>query len=171
LEEDAAAMGAVNTILFRNGTLKGFNTDVYGFQKSLEPLLKPHHTKALVLGTGGAAKAVIFALQKMGIAHQSVSRTAGKNILSYADLNEAIIQEHSLIIQTTPLGMYPATENCPDIPYSFLNQTHLLYDLVYNPSETLFLKKGREKGAKVKNGLEMLHLQAERAWFIWNNIR
>jgi shikimate dehydrogenase len=168
LHPAAAAMGAVNTILFKNGKSKGFNTDVYGFQKSLEPLLKAHHTHALVLGTGGASKAVVYALNELGISWKYVSRTGNETQLSYQDLTPEIIAQHTLIINTSPVGMYPNVSDCPEIPYDAIGSQHLLYDLVYNPAETLFLTKGKAQGAEIKNGLEMLHLQAERAWEIWS---
>ena len=169
----AEKIGAVNVIKITwdnlNYTLKGYNSDITGFKKSIFPLLTIDHKKALVLGTGGASKAVVAALEQLNIDFRHVSRTPeDENTLSYEQLNEDIISEHKLIINTTPLGMYPKTDACPDIPYEALTPGHLLYDLVYNPEETLFLKKGKEKGAKTKNGLEMLHLQAEEAWRIWN---
>lgn len=168
LHPAAAAMGAVNTILFKNGKSKGFNTDVFGFQKSLEPLLEAHHTHALVLGTGGASKAVVYALNELGIQWKYVSRKGSENILSYKDLTPEIIAQYNLIINTSPVGMYPHVNECPELPYEAIGSQHLLYDLVYNPAETLFLTKGKAQGAAIKNGLEMLHLQAERAWEIWN---
>ncbi len=169
----AEKIGAVNVIKITwdnlNYTLKGYNSDITGFKKSIFPLLTIDHKKALVLGTGGASKAVVAALEQLNIDFRFVSRTPkDDNTLTYEQLNADIISEHKLIINTTPLGMYPKTDSCPDIPYEALTQEHLLYDLVYNPEETLFLKKGKEKGAKTKNGLEMLHLQAEEAWRIWN---
>ncbi|MBI3502433.1 MAG: shikimate dehydrogenase [Bacteroidetes bacterium] len=167
IDEAAKKVGAVNCIKISNHKLKGYNTDIVGFEKSLQPLLKLHPKKALVLGTGGAAKAVKYILDMLKISFRSVSRS--KNHFSYSDINRSIIQECSLIINTTPLGMFPNSNNCPDIPFEFLTRKHLLYDLIYNPEETLFLKKGKEKGSQIKNGLEMLHLQAEEAWRIWNN--
>ena len=169
----AEKIGAVNVLKITwdnlNYTLKGYNSDITGFKKSIFPLLTIDHKKALVLGTGGASKAVVAALEQLNIDFRHVSRTPkDDNTLTYEQLNADIISEHKLIINTTPLGMYPKTDSCPDIPYEALTPEHLLYDLVYNPEETLFLKKGKEKGAKTKNGLEMLHLQAEEAWRIWN---
>ena len=169
----AEKIGAVNVIKITwnnlNYKLKGYNSDIVGFRASLFPLLTIDHKKALVLGTGGASKAVAEALNLLNIDFKYVSRSPkGSGIIAYEDLNEEIVAEYKLIINTTPLGMYPNVDNCPDIPYDAITPGHLLYDLVYNPEETLFLKKGREKGAKTKNGLEMLYLQAEEAWRIWN---
>ncbi len=172
-------IGAVNTVkVLADGKLMGYNTDVFGFEKSITPLLHAHHNKALILGNGGASQAVKFILQKLNISFQMVSRTKesgneseneneSENILVYADLTPSLIAEHTLIINTTPLGMHPNLESCPDIPYDGIGKEHLLFDLVYNPLETLFLKKARIQGAQTKNGEEMLHLQAERALEIW----
>lgn len=169
LSPQALEIGAVNTIQFIDGKLIGHNTDVYGFQTSLEKILSApqFQSKALVLGTGGASKAVIYALQKLSIPYQYVSRSAATDILSYEMLSPEIIQEHLIIINTTPLGMAPNTDTCPLLPYLAIGQKHILFDLVYNPKQTLFMKKGLEQGAKSINGLEMLHLQAEKAWSIW----
>ncbi|KAA3640402.1 MAG: shikimate dehydrogenase [Bacteroidetes bacterium] len=171
LDEAAEAVGAVNTIRKKDGKLKGFNTDIYGFEQSLVNLLdtrdhKPE--KALVLGTGGAAKAVIYVLKKLNIDSHTVSRHAGKGYFTYDDLNDHIIGEHRLIINTTPLGMSPNINNLPLIPYPSLGPEHFLFDLVYNPAITAFLAKGKNAGAAISNGLEMLYLQAEKAWDIWN---
>ncbi|MFH1004340.1 MAG: shikimate dehydrogenase [Bacteroidota bacterium] len=167
-DETAKEIGAVNCIIRRQ--MAGYNTDVFGFEQSLKPLLKHHHNKALVLGTGGASKAIQYVLRKLKIDYLLVSRTKneeqGTKIL-YSDLNKEIIFSHSLIINTTPLGMFPDINYCADIPYEFLSSKHLLYDLNYNPAETLFLKKGKERRTEIKNGMEMLHLQAEKAWEIW----
>lgn len=169
VDEKARKIGAVNTIkVTKKGRLKGYNTDEFGFRKSLKPLLQSNHKKALVLGTGGASKAVAFALQKLNIDYKFVSRKATTNNFSYKDLTKEILESFSIIINCTPLGTHPNVEVCPDIPYQFLTRHHLLYDLIYNPSETLFLQKGKKKGAIIKNGLEMLELQAEKAWVIWN---
>ncbi len=168
LEPDAAVIGAVNTIQFKDGLLKGFNTDHIGFRDSLKPLLLDHHKKALVLGTGGSSKAVRFALAELGIEISGVSRDPKEGDLSYLQLTSEIISNHKLIINTTPLGMYPAINDAPEIPYDSIGRKHLLYDLIYNPEETVFLRKGKERGAEVKNGEEMLILQAEAAWDIWN---
>jgi shikimate dehydrogenase len=147
--------------------LEGFNTDVYGFEESLKPLLRKQHTKALVLGHGGAARAVTYVLKKLHIEYSIVSRKASHLHLSYSDLTKEDIQNHKLIIDTTPVGTYPDIHEQVDIPYSGIGKQHLLYDLVYNPFETEFLKRGRLQGAVTKNGLEMLHLQAEKSWEIW----
>lgn len=179
-ELDAASakrIGAVNTIKFLpDGTLKGYNTDYYGFRISLEQWLEnltliPIQLKALVLGNGGAAKAVFAALEDLGIEYTIVSRQPEHHsaIISYHDLTAGVITDHSLIINTSPVGTYPKTEECPAIPYELLGPNHLLYDLVYNPAETLFLKKGKAQGAQIHNGLPMLQLQAEKAWEIWNS--
>jgi shikimate dehydrogenase len=171
----AGRIGAVNTIkIYPDGITKGFNSDYYGFKQSLEDWLKkldrtPHPMKALILGTGGASKAVAIALQDLYIPYQYVSRTSSSSSLAYEDLTQEILTSHQLIINTTPLGMYPSIEACPPIPYEYLGSAHLLYDLVYNPLETLFMKKGIAQGAAAFNGLEMLHLQAEKSWEIWNN--
>ena len=167
----ALKVGAVNTIkISKKGKLKGYNTDVFGFKNSLKPLLKKHHKKALILGTGGASKAVAFVLKKLEIKYLFVSRNPeGKKQISYTELTEEIIKKHSLIINCTPLGTHPNIEACPAILYEFLNEQHLLYDLIYNPKETLFLQKGKQQGTAIKNGLEMLELQAEKAWKIWNS--
>jgi shikimate dehydrogenase len=175
LDESAAAVGAVNTIKIENGRRIGFNTDTIGFKHSLQPIVDAKYgtgtnalPKALVLGTGGAAQAVLFVLKSMNIAAQTVSRKRGTNTISYEDLTPAVMSAHKLIINTTPLGMSPQTETFPEIPYDLLTQAHFLYDLVYNPEKTTFLKKGEQQGAGIKNGLEMLYLQAEAAWEIWN---
>ena len=174
LDKDTAKIGAVNVIkIIRlpKGKVKlvGYNSDIIGFTQSIEPLLQPHHTKALILGTGGASKAVFHGLDNLGIKATFVSRTKkSDDILTYRELTPEIMQEHTVIVNTTPLGMYPKVDFCPDIPYEQLTPNHLLYDLLYNPNETLFMKKGKEKGAVVKNGLEMLLLQAFASWEIWN---
>ncbi|MGB0931701.1 MAG: shikimate dehydrogenase family protein [Chitinophagales bacterium] len=169
ISEEAREVGAVNTIrIDKDGKKTGFNTDVYGFENSLRPLLKPHHQKALILGTGGASKAIVYVLQKLGISPQLVSRNPSENQLKYDDIDEQTMNTHHLIINTTPLGMSPKIHDFPDLPYQFANEKHLFFDLVYNPEKTIFLIKGKLKGADFKNGLEMLYLQAERAWEIWN---
>ena len=169
LNNEAAAIGAVNTIKFINGKKNGYNTDCYGFEMSLKPLLKPYHTNALILGTGGASKAVEYVLKKLGISFQYVSRNKTANTINYDELDELIIHHSKLIINSTPLGMYPNIENSPDISYDFITDKHLLYDLIYNPEETQFLKEGKQREAQTKNGLEMLYLQAEKSWEIWNS--
>ena len=162
----AEQIGAVNTIKIENGKKIGFNTDWIGFKKSLEPLLKPHHKKALILGTGGASKAVIYALKQLQIQTLIVSRNGET---TYEDLSEEIIHNHTIIINCTPVGTFPNTDLAPEIPYQFITKNHLVYDLIYNPAETLFLKKCKENGAVTKNGLEMLEIQAEESWKIWNS--
>ena len=173
LDDTAASIGAVNVIRFdydNNGkaTLTGFNTDAIGFENSLKPFLKPHHKKALILGTGGASKAILYTLQQLGIECSYVSRSTREGQLTYSDLNEEILNDNLLIVNATPLGTFPKTDACPDIPYQFLTDKHLLFDVVYNPAETLFIKKGRDAGATALNGEEMLIGQAIAAWEIWN---
>jgi shikimate dehydrogenase len=171
----ATKVKAVNTIKFirqEDGRLllKGYNTDIYGFETSLRPLLKSYHKKALILGTGGASKAIKFILHKLGINFISASIEELKdNEISYENIDGAMIEDRQLIINATPLGTYPKVDTCPAIPYKYITPKHVLFDLVYNPEETLFLKKGRESGAKTMNGLQMLHLQAEKSWEIWND--
>lgn len=170
LDETARKIGAVNTIKFKNGKLIGFNSDYQGFLQSLQgffPCYSPSH--AMVLGSGGASKAVQVALNTLEIPYKVVTRKPSENQVSYDQLTASCISSNALIINTTPVGTFPNTDAAPDIPYEFLSSHHYLYDLVYNPAETLFLKKGREHGAKTKNGMEMLSLQAEVAWQIWNN--
>ena len=175
LDNVAAEIRAVNTIkVLRQGgkvILKGFNTDAFGFRASLIPLLKPSHTRALILGTGGASKAVKYVLKNLGIDTTYVSRTGvDENRLSYKQLTGEIISKTGVIVNTSPVGMYPHIVECPEIPYEFLTDAHLLYDLIYNPVETRFLTNGRIKGATITNGLQMLHLQAEKSWEIWNSL-
>jgi shikimate dehydrogenase len=149
--------------------LEGYNTDMYGFEKSLSPFLKLEPDNALILGDGGAAKAVKQVLQNKAISYKSVTRRPDGNNLLFTDLTPQIIGDHKIIINTTPVGTYPNVDECPPIPYEALTSDHLLFDLIYNPEQTLFLKKGAEQGATTKNGYEMLVLQAERAWEIWNS--
>jgi shikimate dehydrogenase len=174
LSTDAQQIGAINTIKFKteNNNIKliGYNTDVYGFEYSLKEHLQTSHNQALILGTGGASLAVKYVLEKLGIAYRFVSRTPSIGQLSYEDIDSQTIKNHTLIINTTPLGMYPKIDQCPPLPYEALTPEHYLYDLVYNPEETLFLQKGKAQGCKIKNGLQMLHLQAEKAWQIWNDL-
>jgi shikimate dehydrogenase len=171
ISDEAKEIGAVNTILINRQNdqiiLSGYNTDVYGFGESLRPLLEPHHTSALILGTGGASKAVKFALTKLGVDFIQVSRNRSEKTLAYEDLSRKIIEDHKIIINTTPLGTYPKVEECPPLPYKYLSSNHLLYDLVYNPAVTAFLNQGLTHHCRTKNGLEMLHLQAEKSWEIW----
>ena len=173
LSEEAKSIGAVNVIkVYQQENkirLKGFNTDVIGFTESLQPLLNPTHKKALILGTGGASKAVQFGLQQLNIEPLFVSRRNCDNTLTYSQLTSKVMKEHTVVINCTPVGMHPHTDECPEIPYEFIGEGHILYDLVYNPEETLFLKKGKAVGATTKNGLEMLLLQAKAAWNIWTN--
>lgn len=169
LSKKAAKIGAVNTIRFtKNGNLKGYNTDCFGFEESLYPLLQQHHKKALILGTGGASKAVAFALEQLGILYAFVSREASGNTIDYDRINTTTFDNYQIIINCTPLGMSPNVDECPPLPYEFFTPDHIAYDLIYNPEEPLFLKKAKEQGAVTKNGLEMLVLQAEKAWKIWN---
>jgi shikimate dehydrogenase len=160
---------ACNCIKISNGKLIGYNTDVMGFEQSLLPQLKSHHTSALILGNGGAAEAVKFVLQKLNINYKTVSRKLNNGShLTYADLNEPIISKHTLIINTTPLGTSPNVNECAAIPYQYLTAQHFLFDLVYNPAKTLFLQKGEKQGAAIQNGYDMLLIQAEESWRIWN---
>jgi shikimate dehydrogenase len=173
LNEAAREIGAVNTVKITRSTtgifLKGFNTDTYGFETSLKPLLKPHHKKALILGTGGASKALKYVLRKLGIEFISASiEELKEDEIRYEDIDEKVMAERLLIINATPLGTYPKVDGCANIPYKFLTDKHLLFDLVYNPEITRFLAQGMEKGAIVKNGYEMLLLQAKKSYEIWN---
>lgn len=169
-ETDAAVeqIGACNCIKIKEGKLHGFNTDYIGFTHSLQQHLGPHHKHALVLGTGGSSVAVQYALRQLDIAYKLVSRQKGPQTLSYEEVNDAVVKEHLLIINTTPLGMFPAVDAAPALPYHSLTRQHLLFDLVYNPEKTLFLQKGEERGAAICNGHQMLVLQAEAAWKVWN---
>lgn len=173
LDEPVKQIGAVNVIkVLPNGKLKGYNSDFHGFKKSLLSFLPSDCSlieKALVLGTGGAAKAVKAVLKSLNIPYTEVSRKSEGNTLGYENLSESVIKKHKLIINTTPLGMHPKTQSFPAIPYQHITEEHYLFDLVYNPEETVFMKMGAEKGARTKNGLEMLTLQAEKAWNIWNS--
>lgn len=169
LSKKAEKIGAVNTIKFtKKGKLKGYNTDYYGFKKALEPLLLPHHKSALILGTGGAAKAVSFALNELGIYHAFVSREAKENTIDYSLLNVTTFDNFQIIINCTPLGTSPDIKSFPPIPYQYLTEKHIAFDLVYNPAESQFLKKAKKKGATIKNGYDMLVIQAEKSWRIWN---
>ena len=174
LDTDAAAIGAVNVIRInrispKETELVGYNSDVIGFSRYIEPQLEPHHKKALILGTGGASKAVNFGLKKLGLETLFVSRSRhDEHTLTYQELTPELMDEYKVIVNTTPVGMYPNADEYPDIPYECLTHKHLLYDLLYNPDTTLFMKKGSEQGAVVKNGIEMLLLQAFEAWDIWN---
>ena len=168
IDDEAKLIGAVNTIkIDKRGRLTGFNTDVYGFEESLKPRLKKSHKKALVLGTGGASKAVCYVLDKLKIDYLLVSRSPEKTQISYTDLNRSLLEKYTIIINCTPLGTYPKVEEYPKIPYDCITKKHLLYDLIYNPEKTRFLKEGEKRGADISNGLKMLELQAEKSWKIW----
>lgn len=173
ISPEARAIGAVNVIKVNhkgNKTeLKGYNSDVIGFTQSIEPLLERYHRKALVLGTGGASKAIIFSLKSLGIETLTVSRYERHGCVRYEDITPEMIKEYNVIVNCTPCGMYPQTDDCPNLPYEAMDGHTLLYDLIYNPDETLFLKKGKAQGATVKNGLEMLLLQAFASWNFWNS--
>lgn len=174
LSPEANEAGAVNCIKIDrssgNPYLTGYNTDIYGFEQSIKPLLKTKHRKALILGTGGSSAAVAYVLRYLGIHFYYVSRKPHKSDqIKYDSLTREIIREHLLIINATPVGMFPNTSQFPDIPYEWITPDHLLFDLVYNPAETLFLKKGKVKGAITKNGQQMLHFQAEKSWEIWQS--
>ena len=173
IDVDAKEIGAVNCISIdqsgENPFLKGYNTDVYGFAESLKPLLEKHHQKALIFGDGGAAKAIKYVLKQLNIPYLVVVRNAAPNAILYSAVTKEMLSEYKLLIDTTPLGMLPNLESYPVIPYQYITPEHLAYDLVYNPEETVFLSKAKEQGAKIKNGFEMLHLQAERSWEIWND--
>ena len=159
---------ACNCIRKFQGELYGYNTDVIGFEKSLLPFLQPQHTTALILGTGGAAAAVAWVLSKLHIQYQIVSRVEGEGVIPYSSVTAAVIDNHKLIINTTPVGTFPKVDTAPTIPYHALTAQHHLYDLVYNPAKTLFMSKGAAQGATTQNGLAMLHIQAEESWNIWN---
>lgn len=164
LDETAEAIGAVNVVHQR----VGYNTDCLGFIDSIRPLLRNNDRLALVLGTGGASKAVCYGLRKLGIIPTLVSRTPKAGMLGYQDLTDEIMRTHTVIVNCTPLGMFPEIDACPDIPYELITARHLLFDCIYNPEETLFLRKGKAQGATIQNGLEMLYGQAKAAWKIWN---
>ena len=170
ISSDAKAIGAVNCIKIKNQKLIGYNTDIVGFENSFKPLLKPFHQNALILGSGGASKAVKFVLKKLNIPFISVARNpSNTDEIAYQSLTHHLIEEHQIIINCTPVGTFPSVNEFPQIPYESLTSNHFLFDLIYNPSETIFLKNGKEKGALIKNGLEMLELQAEKAWEIWTS--
>ena len=169
---EAQAIGAVNVIRVTHEgkkiKLKGFNSDVIGFTQSIEPMLENYHKKALVLGTGGASKAICYGLKNLGLETVCVSRYERPETICYKDITPEVVKEYNVIVNCTPLGMFPKTEQCPQLPYEALDEKNILYDLVYNPDVTLFMKKGAERGAQVKNGLEMLLLQAFVSWEMWN---
>jgi shikimate dehydrogenase len=174
LDPQAAAIGAVNTIAFGEVSgvrqLVGYNTDVIGFRASLEARLEVLPDRALVLGTGGSSKAVCFVLEQLGVKFFQVSRRPGSGLITYGELEGALVRSCGLVVNTTPLGMHPKADTCPDIPYTALGTEHLLYDLVYNPARTLFLRKGEEQGSQIMNGHDMLIRQAEASWRIWNSL-
>ena len=174
ISEEAKAIGAVNVVKCQLSTvncqlhLTGYNSDVIGFVNSIKPLLKPHHKKALILGTGGASKAIHYGLtKKLSMETLFVSRTAREGMITYEEVTSEVLKEYEVIVNCSPVGMYPHVDECPALPYEAMNENNLLYDLVYNPLETLFMKKGAAQGATVKNGLEMLHLQAIASWEFW----
>ncbi len=174
ISEEAKAIGAVNVVKCQLSTvncqlhLTGYNSDVIGFVESIRPLLKAHHKKALILGTGGASKAIRYGLEKkLGMKTLFVSRSAREGMITYEEVTAEVLKEYEVIVNCSPVGMYPHVDECPALPYEAMNENNLLYDLVYNPLETLFMKKGTEQGATVKNGLEMLHLQAIASWKFW----
>ncbi|MDE6688640.1 MAG: shikimate dehydrogenase [Prevotella sp.] len=172
ISPEARAIGAVNVIRVTHGgsnvKLKGFNSDVIGFTQSIEPMLEKHHQKALILGTGGASKAINYGLKSLGLETVYVSRFRRPETICYEDITPEVVKEYNVIVNCTPVGMFPKTEECPNLPYEAMNENNILYDLIYNPDETLFMKRGAEHGASVKNGLEMLLLQAFASWEFWN---
>lgn len=170
LNKKAREIGAVNTVKqTKKGKFIGYNTDCYGFEKSLQPFLKTHHKNALILGTGGASKAIAYSLKRLNISYDYVSRSQSKGVrYTYDALNEDVMKNYQIIINCTPLGTYPNIDNCPDIPYDYITKDYILFDLIYNPEETKFLKLGKAKQAIIINGLNMLKLQAEKAWSIWD---
>ena len=176
ISEEAKAIGAVNVVKVRKEGLTGYNSDVIGFVESIKPLLKPHHKKALILGTGGASKAIRYGLEKkLGLETAFVSRRKPdgssarrtERVFTYEEVTADLLKEYEVIVNCSPVGMYPHVNECPTLPYEAMNENNLLYDLVYNPLETLFMKRGAAQGATVKNGLEMLHLQAIASWEFW----
>lgn len=169
LDPGAEAIGAVNTIKLSDKGLKGYNTDAYGFEKALAPLLEPSHKKALILGTGGASKAIAFVCEKLGIPSKFVSRNPSDIQLYYDQLKPPVLKEYTIIINCTPLGIFPDVRRKPDIPYELITPGHILFDLIYNPDQTAFLKEGDKRGAIISNGQKMLENQAEKAWEIWNS--
>ncbi|MCC6369980.1 MAG: shikimate dehydrogenase [Bacteroidia bacterium] len=171
LSEDAKLIGAVNCIKIKDGKWIGYNADVYGFSQSIKPFLDNNHQKALILGTGGASKAVAYALKKLGVEIYFVTSGPKKteNSFLYSEINGYVMQAFKLIVNTTPLGTFPNVDQCPPLPYEHIGEQHLAFDLVYNPEKTLFLKNAETQGAIVVNGLSMLQLQAEKSWEIWNS--
>ncbi len=170
IEKEAKIIRAVNTVFIKNNKLIGYNTDVYGFFESLRPLLKKGDKKALVLGTGGASKSIAYVLSSIGIVPTFISRNPENGVrIHYDDLNKDLMEANQIIVNCTPIGTMPNSEKYPDIPYQYINETHLVYDLVYNPEKTKFLLKAEKQGARIQNGLKMLQLQAEKSWEIWNS--
>ncbi len=169
LSEEARQIGAVNCIRIDRGRLTGYNTDAYGFRRSLETLIGTQRPDALVLGTGGASEAVRFVLESLGIRYRMVSRSAGSDRLTYDELTREIVTEHRLIVNTTPVGMYPHTNEAPALPYDAIGEGHFLFDLIYNPAQTQFLAAGEKRGARTVNGAQMLIDQADKSWEIWNS--
>ena len=169
LSDDARNIGAVNVIRVRNGYLKGFNSDIIGFMGSIRPLLQPHHKKALILGTGGASRAIRVGLTQLGLQWKHVSRSAREDMFTYSELSPEILHEYEVIVNCSPVGMYPHVDESPAIPYESLTDRNLLFDCVYNPESTQFMQRGAQQGATVKNCLEMLHLQAIASWEFWNS--
>lgn len=172
LSPEARAIGAVNVIKVEHkdtkSVLRGYNSDVIGFTQSIEPMLEPIHRKALVLGTGGASKAIAYGLKSLGLEVQFVSRTQKTGTITYQQVDADMIREYNVIVNCTPCGMYPHVDTCPDLPYDAMDTHTILYDLIYNPDETLFMKRGAQHGATTKNGLEMLLLQAFASWNFWH---
>lgn len=168
MDETATKIGAVNCIKISEGKTRGFNTDAFGFEESFLPVLPKNISSALILGSGGSSKAVRYVLRKLGIDFKIVSRNPQQGEYSYTELDQKIISENKLIINTTPVGQFPDTHHCPQIPFQFISNEHFLFDLIYNPELTTFLMEGRKRGAQIKNGLEMLYVQAEKSWEIWN---
>lgn len=172
LSQEAKEIGAVNCVKIQNGKKTGYNTDAYGFGQSIKPFLDTNHERALILGTGGASKAVAYALKKVGVEVYFVTSSNTKekpNSFFYSELNEFVMNAFKLVVNTTPLGTSPKEKESPDLPYQFFGENHLAYDLIYNPEETEFLRKAKGAGALTINGLSMLHLQAEKSWEIWQN--
>ena len=169
LSPAATEINAVNTIKFeKDGSLSGHNTDVYGFEKSLREIIAEIPEKALILGTGGASSAVAYVLKKMNIETSFVSRRKGENLIRYDAINKSVIRENLLIVNSSPVGTFPNISEAPNLPYEYLTEHHILYDLIYNPHETLFLKRGKKRNCKISNGQKMLEYQAEKSWHIWN---
>lgn len=170
----ALTIGSVNTVCIsdegKGKKLKGYNTDAHGFEKSFAPLVQPGNNKALILGSGGSSRAVKYVLRELNIPYLTVSRSPHETRIQYHEIDDAVLNEHNIIINTTPVGMFPDVDASPNLPYEFLGSGHLLFDLIYNPEETLFLKFGRERGARTKNGLDMLHFQKEKCWEIWEQL-